>query len=103
MHPKFINKKIVLSLFILILLLASILASCEPYFTIKIENQTDQELSVYIDGNLAGAVSPSDTIEAKTMLLGYVTFTAKNNKGETIFSKKYNPDELNEYRKVVIK
>jgi len=104
MKSKLFRARFIFALIIISLLIISSLAGCEPMFKIKVENQTDQELTVYINDRFIGQVIPSETIEGETMLTREtITFTAKNNEGEIVFKKIYSTKEIHQNFKVIIK
>jgi hypothetical protein len=107
------SKKILLSVLMLAVVILSPLATaCEPIAPLRIENQTDQTLSIFVRFGTAdkyyhlGDVAPGEDIKNKNpgILTSNVYYLeAKNSQGEIIYSKKYNDLELDKLDwKVVI-
>lgn len=85
------------------LVLITALAGCEPIITIKIENQTDQTLTVYINDRFFVVSEAGKPTENETVLWSSrEKFTAKNDKGEIVFSKEFTPLELHDMHFTVV-
>ena len=88
----------VLFLIVLLLLSTMSLMACEPDLSLKIENQTDVSLTVYIDRRERGSVEPNEgfKVEDITGTLSIHLIEAKNNSGDVIYSKKFKVSELHD-------
>ena len=76
---------------LVVILAASASCMCwgSPSFTLIVENQTEYELTIYVNDYEIGNVSPGAQIIDKEMSLniGKYHIEAKNMQGETVFSK----------------
>jgi hypothetical protein len=83
------------------LILLLVAWACEPAVRIRIQNQTDQVLSIFIGGysgigDSIGNVAPGAEIRSGGVLM-YDPFRieAKNAQGEVVYSKQFSFEELN--------
>jgi len=111
-----INEKKLLVTFSFILLIGTVLlgvTACEPCISVKVVNGTDQVLNIYLEeertGNSVrkGSIKPGEHIDLQCLeeMSWYFTITAKNEQDETVYSREFDYDELqDDYQcKVVIK
>jgi len=99
-----------LALFICNMLLTA--TACEPCIDVKVENGTDQVLTIYLSrgSNISarqGSVKPGEYLELQCLeaMFGNFTITAKNELDGEIYTRKFDYIELkDDYKcKVVIK
>jgi hypothetical protein len=96
------RRKSLLKLIILLLLLGTIIGTslaCERPIPVRVVNQTDQVLTIFIRGNLIGDVKPGEEIKnesrfVSTAFKDYLV-EAKNTQGDTIYSRSFTYDQLN--------
>jgi hypothetical protein len=75
------------------ILLPLITAACDPPLTFNVENQTNQKLTIFVDGYQCSDViahSTSNVVALNTMITSVFFIEAVNESGETIFSKAFN-------------
>jgi len=91
-----------ISLFLILLLILAIILPTSigcwgsPSFKLIVENQSEYDLTIYINGNAIGKVSPNGQI-TKTGIpwdTGKYHVEAKNAQGTTIFSKTLTRAEM---------
>jgi hypothetical protein len=109
------NRKKLLVILVLMILIGAmlpVLTACEPVFKLKVVNGTDQILTIYCDTNRSGHldrmgdVKPSGQIYLPGLWLAERPYQiiAKNDKGETVYSREFDYDELHDAKfEVVIK
>jgi len=108
-----INKKkylILLGLTLLIMLMLPVLTACEPGYKIKIENSTEQVLTIYYDVGRTGYFVTLGDVEPRAHVYtpdfwindGYCQIDAKNEHGEVIFSREFTWWELRDNYKFVV-
>jgi hypothetical protein len=70
--------------------------ACEGKLPVQIINQTDQNLTVFINNQKIGDVKPNEKIKNKVLSATFREYVleAKNFQGEVIFSKTYTFDQL---------
>ena len=100
-------KNIVLFLICLLGIIAFSLftISCDPNFDIIIENQTSQNLTVYINKDKVGTVEPGKQIVAKNAPGSTWTFltTAENMEQEIIFSQNLTRPQMQRINETLYK
>ncbi len=70
--------------------------ACEPDIPIRVINQTDQTLAIFINGHSIGDVRPSAEIKNTTVsaVLKEYLIKARNTQGNTIYSRSFTFDQL---------
>ena len=107
------NKKIrivalLLCLMLMFTLLLSAYIGCiyrgSPIVDLIIENQTDQVITIVLDGGLVGKVRASDMI-TKQIDIGMSEYVieAKNTQGKIVFSRSYDFEDFQEVDEDVYK
>lgn len=81
--------------------------ACEA-IPIRVINQTDQALTIFILGRKIGDVNPGEELKNKNVSASFRDYLieAKNTQGEVVFSKKYTFDELSrdlDYKVIISK
>jgi hypothetical protein len=75
-----------------------------PIFTLIIENQTECELTLYINDIELGDVNPGEEFYFDNYVVGYVTkLSAKNKEGETIISRSMSYSQTEKIGKRTVK
>ncbi|MFC1934235.1 hypothetical protein ACFLXX_03690 [Chloroflexota bacterium] len=80
--------------------------ACEPPVPLEVENQTDQTVTIYVQGGRYFSVSPNSTFKGKTALMIYSKYFIEglNEDGEIIYSKTFDFNELSNLKwKIVIR
>jgi hypothetical protein len=88
-----------LFLILMLSLIAVITVACEGPAPIKIVNQTDQLLTIYITDQRVGEVSPGTEIKNQNRLISIsgikiYPIIAKNSKGDVVYSSSFTRDQL---------
>jgi hypothetical protein len=80
------------------------LLACDPPAPIRVENQTNQTLTIFVNNIQIGDVKPSSELKIETLTDIYSTYSidAKNAEAATVFSQKYTHDELVNMHWIVI-
>jgi hypothetical protein len=94
---------------LLVLLLSSSACTCDPAVWIEFNNQTDQTLSIFIDGSASqGDVLPGETLRTGTMSIWgspdppwgdgdyKYLIEAKTKDGEVVYSEEFTWQELDD-------
>ena len=99
---KFNWKAVLLSLMLLVSLLP--VAGCDPPVNITVENQTDQAIQIYVQGDPYFEVLPHQTNKGKTAIIIYDKFfvEALNTNGEIVYSRTFSHNEFINLEKVVV-
>jgi hypothetical protein len=87
------------TLFLIPLLAAGVLAvACDPGEGFRVENQTDQNISVYEDGNYIKDISPGDSVDFQILYFrnGLRTWQARGVDGELLAERTFTWDEIND-------
>ena len=92
----------IISLLSLILILGAVLIiSCEPIAPLKVKNETDQTLSIYVvwqdEAYYVGDVKPGEEIRnenSSILHLGSFPIEAKDSMGNVVYSRTYTGLEL---------
>jgi transposase-like protein len=90
---------------IALLILLVPLLSCDYEYTVKIKNETDQTLTVYIRDKLQNEVKPGETIKGKliSVYLRHL-FVAKDMQGNILYTREFTKYELGDMHwKIVIR
>jgi hypothetical protein len=95
------RRKSLMKVIILVLLLGTIIGTsvaCERAIPVRVVNQTDQVLTIFIRGHLIGDIKPGEEIKNKNRFVS-ATFKdylveAKNTQGDTIYSRSFTFDQL---------
>ena len=99
MKHQSINKNLILfQILLLIIMLLIAATACEPALTLEFENQTDQILTIYVQGVKIDEVAPRIKIkrDAAPIMDGKFLIEAKNAQEDIIYSKEFTLKELDE-------
>jgi len=91
-----VNKKTLLLMSSVILLATFVACLGSPTFKLIVENQTEYDLTIYVDDYKIGNVNPGEQITESRMLLdiGKYHIEAKNAEGDTVFSKTFTFEQM---------
>jgi predicted nucleotidyltransferase len=99
------NRKTLLSIISTILLLVTLMG-CEPSILLRVENQSDSDITVLINGDLIGSVPPATQETFNTMEIPFrpdvpeapedYLIEAKTSKGEVVYSEQFTWQELHD-------
>ena len=82
---------------IMVIALLSPSVACEPIQKVEYENQTDLTLTIYRDDHKVGLIEPhSKLVEEMSFFISEYLIEAKDEEGETIYSRKYTVWEIEE-------
>jgi len=102
------NIKLLLVL-LLIYIVTLITVACEPVAPIRIQNRTDQTLSVYIKWNnkeyyIGDVASGSEITNSNSKILYFGSFPieAKDKQGDVVWAKEYPIDQLKDKMRWII-
>ena len=81
---------------ILILLITSLsISSCEPIAPFKIRNNTDQAITLIVNGTEKGTINPHSEFKPRTIFIaGWFIIEAKDSQGSVVYSQKFTYEEL---------
>jgi hypothetical protein len=85
-----LKRFVLLTLIILTLVVTSmVLTSCEPPLTLDVSNQTDQIVTMYVNGYKYFDVPPSRSIKSETVTVIYNSYfiEALNQEGQIVYSR----------------
>ena len=92
-----INILLLPMVFLIAILLLLGQACGEPAVPLQIENRADIVLTIYVQGVKVGEVEPNNSIKVKNLgATGYYLIEAKNSKGEVIYTREFDFNELND-------
>ncbi len=81
---------------ILLILTVSMLMACEPGIDIRIHNQTDETLQIFIDGEvfIGDAIPGGEVVWGVARIFPHYTITAKDIDGEIVYTADFTRDDL---------
>ena len=89
------NRKLLLAIMAVALIVSLLLEACEPLAPIQIQNNTDQTLSIFVWGKYEGDVAPNATLRTtKTILDPKYNIELKNPQGEIVYKRTITDGEL---------
>ena len=110
MEPNRKKYLVLVSLALLISVTLPVLNACEPGYEIKVENSTEQVLTIYYDVGRTGYFVTLGDVESGEYIYtpdfwindGYCQIDAKNMEGELIFSREFTWWEMRDDYKFVV-
>jgi hypothetical protein len=89
------NYEKVLMVISLVILLVLLLPACEPIAPIKVQNNTDQNLTIFINGINIGDVAPGGEIRnRKELIVDRYKIEAKNSQGQTLYKQERTYEDM---------
>ena len=110
MEPNRKKYLVLVSLALLISVTLPVLNACEPGYEIKVENSTEQVLTIYYDVGRTGYFVTLGDVESGEHIYtpdfwindGYCQIDAKNMEGELIFSREFTWWEMRDDYKFIV-
>ena len=106
------NRKRLLVILVVMLLIGAmlpVLTACDPGFDVKVVNGTDQVLTIYraLGSNppvRQGSIKPGESLKILGLWIisNSYTIIAKNEQGETVYSREFDYDELRDAKFEVV-